>query len=113
VKLLAGVGELEITEADVAGGGAKPAGSIGLAGTGFEAFVYIAEAVDMKVLKQKFSKELEKDLKFIQGLKAKLANENFLRNAPAELVEEEKRKLEDAAARTSKIESWLREMERN
>jgi valyl-tRNA synthetase len=112
VKLLAGIGELEITRTDDAKAEKKkPAGSIGLAGTGFEAFVYIAEAVDMNVLRQKFAKELERDLKFIQGLKAKLANENFIKNAPPELVDGERRKLDESIARTSKIESWLKEME--
>jgi len=109
VKLLAGMGELAIESAD---GETKPAASIGLAGTGFEAFVHIAEAVDMGILSQKFAKELERDTKFIQGLKAKLANENFLKNAPPELVEGERRKLEESTARTSKIQSWLKEMER-
>jgi valyl-tRNA synthetase len=108
VKLLASLGELEIAEASL--GGEKPAGSIGLAGAGFEAFVHIAEAVDMAALKQKFSKELEKDKKFIGGLESKLANENFLKNAPPELVEGEKRKLADALDRTGKLESWLRDM---
>ncbi|WP_043923499.1 valine--tRNA ligase [Leadbettera azotonutricia] len=108
VKLLAGLGELEIAEA--AAGGEKPAGSIGLAGAGFEAFVHIAEAVDTAALKQKFAKELEKDKKFIGGLESKLANENFLKNAPPELVEGEKRKLADALDRTGKLESWLRDM---
>ena len=110
VKLLAGIGELTIntaTEIET-----KPAGSIGLAGAGFEAFVYIAEAVDMGILRAKFAKEQERDLKFIQGLKDKLANEKFIQNAPPELVEGEKRKLEESTVRTAKIESWLKEMER-
>ena len=109
IKLLAGIGELTLELASASS--QRPAGSIGLAGSGFEAFVYIAEAVDMKTLRQKFAKELEKDLKFIQGLKGRLANENFLKNAPPELVEGEKRKLDESIARTSKIEVWLKEME--
>ncbi|MCL2602354.1 MAG: valine--tRNA ligase [Treponema sp.] len=108
VKLLAGIGDLAIERAGEAG--QKPAGSIGLAGAGFEAFVYIAEAVDMDTLKRKFVKEQEKDLQFIQSLKAKLANENFLKNAPAELVEGERRKLGEAETRAAKINSWLGEM---
>jgi valyl-tRNA synthetase len=43
--------------------------------------------VDLAFLKQKFSKDLAKDGKFITGLRAKLSNENFLKNAPPELVE--------------------------
>jgi valyl-tRNA synthetase len=108
VKLLAGLGELEIAGSAASGG--KPSGAIGLAGTGFEVFVFIAEAVDMAALKQKFSKEIEKTKKFIAGLESKLANENFLKNAPRELIEGEKRKLEEALGRADKLESWLGEM---
>ena len=108
VKLLAGIGELEILRGS--GAAERPSGSIGLAGAGFEAFVYIAEAVDMNALKEKFSRELEKDSKYIQQLGAKIANENFIRNAPPELVEGEKLKLEEAAGRTAKLEAWLKEM---
>jgi valyl-tRNA synthetase len=108
VKLLAGIGDLEI--AGTVDGEKKPAASIALMGNGFEAFAFIAEAVDMKMLKQRFAKELEKDLKYIEGLKAKLANENFLKNAPPELVAEEKLKLEDSFNRTGKLESYMRDM---
>jgi valyl-tRNA synthetase len=52
VKLLAGIGDLEIVSASGQGAAsdqqAKPQGSIGIAGNGFEAFVFIAEAVDVK-----------------------------------------------------------------
>jgi valyl-tRNA synthetase len=89
---------------------AKPQGSIGIAGSGFEAFVFIAEAVDIKLLRQKFEKELEKDRKFIEGLKARLANGDFLKNAPPELVEGEKLKLEEGLRKTGKLESYIRDM---
>jgi valyl-tRNA synthetase len=108
VKLLAGIGDLENVNASE--GEAKPQGSIGLAGNGFEAFVFIAEAVDIKLLKQKFDKELEKDRKFVENLKARLANEDFLKNAPPELVEGEKQKLEESLKRTGKLESYIRDM---
>jgi len=104
VKLLAGIGDLEIDQQ------AKPQGSIGLAGNGFEAFVFIAEAVDIKLLKQKFDKELEKDKKYVSNLKARLANGDFLKNAPPDLVEGEKQKLEEGLKRTDKLESYIKDM---
>jgi valyl-tRNA synthetase len=107
VKLLARIGELEI---QAVSGGARPAGSIGLVGSGFEAFVYIAEAVDMALLKQKFTKDIEKDHKFILALEAKLINQNFLKNAPPELVVGERAKLEDALKRISKLEAYIKDM---
>jgi valyl-tRNA synthetase len=107
IKLLANIGDLETGNSV----GERPKQAIALAGTGFEAFVFIAESADIAYLKQKFSKELEKDRKFIDMVSKKLANENFIKNAPAPLIEEEKRKLEDALTRTKKIESYLNDME--
>jgi valyl-tRNA synthetase len=105
IKLLAGLEHLEFDS-----GQGKPPGSIGLAGNEFEAFVFIAEAADMKLLREKFTKELEKDRKYIESLKGKLANDSFLRNAPPELVAEEKLKLEECVKKTGKIESYIRDM---
>ncbi|MDR2478431.1 MAG: valine--tRNA ligase, partial [Treponema sp.] len=106
VKLLAGIGELEIKAA----AGARPAGSIGLVGRGFEAFVFVAEVVDTAALRQKFGKDLERDRKFMQALRTKLANEQFVKNAPPELVAAEQAKLEECLKRTDKIESYLRDL---
>jgi valyl-tRNA synthetase len=119
VKMLAGIGELEIA----AGGGEtdkaeRPAGSIALvgrsrnsrSGTGFEAFVYIAAAADLGALKAKFGRNIGKDRAFIAGLRAKLDNGNFLKNAPPELVAQERTKLEDAVRRTEKLESYIRDL---
>jgi valyl-tRNA synthetase len=106
IKLLAGMGELLIEDE-------KPGtekGAIGLAGTGFEVFVFVAEAVDTAALKKKFTGDLEKDQKYIDGLRAKLANEQFVKNAPPELVEEQRGKLEEAVKRTEKLKSYLKDL---
>jgi valyl-tRNA synthetase len=112
VKLLAGVGELDLEESE--SGAAKkhrPAGSIALVGSqgDFEAFVFIA-AADLGALKQKFNRDIEKDRTFITSLGAKLRNEKFLEKAPAELVAAEKLKLEEAIRRTEKLESYIRDL---
>ncbi|MDR1286884.1 MAG: valine--tRNA ligase [Treponema sp.] len=109
VKLLAGLGEFE-----TAAGGARPEGSIGVsggrAGFVFEVFVCIAGAVDTEALKKKFGRDLEKDRRFIEGLKSKLSNGDFLKNAPPVLVEGEKAKLQDALARAGRIEAYIRDI---
>jgi len=105
IKLLAGIGELSIEETQQ-----RPGGSIGMAGAGFEVFVFVAEAVDTQALKKKFQNDLERDRRYIDGLKAKLANEQFVRNAPAELVAEQKTKLEETLLRTEKFENYLRDL---
>jgi valyl-tRNA synthetase len=127
VQLLAGIGELELEESaapgpDAAAGSAqpsgkgRPAGSIALVGgrspggIGFEAFVFIAAAADLGALKQKFSRDIEKDRRFIKNLTDKLRNEKFRQNAPAELVAGEKAKLEETIKRTEKLESYIRDL---
>jgi valyl-tRNA synthetase len=124
IKSLAGIEDLtlEAPPAETAEGGAagaraaRPAGSIALAGgraaggTDFEAFVFIAGAADLEALKRKFSRDLEKDRVFVTGLRARLANGKFLHNAPAELVAEENLKLEEAARRVEKLESYIRDL---
>jgi len=109
IKLLAGAGELQI-EAASGTSSERPSGSIGLAGTGFELFVFVAEAVDTAALKKKLSGDLEKDRKYIEVLKAKLANEQFVKNAPSELVEEQKTKLNETIKRTEKFADYLRDI---
>jgi valyl-tRNA synthetase len=132
VKSLAGLGELTVETAgdggadsagstDGAGGvgrmdqSPRPAGSIGLTGgrsaggTDYEAFVFIAGA-DLGALKQKFGRDIDRDRKFAASLRARLENEKFLRNAPPELVEAEKHKLEETARRIEKLESYIRDL---
>ena len=110
VKMLAGIEQLDIRPQD-GSSNERPSGAIALTANRFIIFVFIADAVDMGFLKQKFKKELEKDLKYIAGLNAKLANENYLKNAPPLLVEGEKLKLEESLKRTTKLESYISSME--
>ena len=108
IMLLAGIGELAIENEDAQS--KRPSGSIGMAGNGFELFVFIAEAVDTAALKKKFALDLEKDSKYIESLRAKLANDQFVKNAPEQLVAEQKTKLEETIRRTEKFSSYLRDI---
>jgi valyl-tRNA synthetase len=73
-------------------------------------FAFVAEAVDTAALKKKFNSDLERDKKYIEGLRAKLANEQFVKNAPEQLVEEQKTKLDETLKRTEKFTSYLRDL---
>jgi valyl-tRNA synthetase len=106
IKLLPGIGDLQIEEAKEG----RPAGSIGMAGAGFEVFVFVAEAVDTQALKKKLTGDLERDLKYIEGLRAKLANEQFVKNAPPALVDEQRSKLEETFKRTEKLGNYLKDL---
>jgi valyl-tRNA synthetase len=107
IKLLSGIGELNITllceqpyTPDTG------SGSIGMVGHGFEVFVFIGEVVDLSALKKKFANDLEKDRKYIENLQTKLTNEQFIKNAPAQLVAEQKAKLDEAIKRTEKFQNY-------
>jgi len=106
VKLLAGIGELGVEGAKEG----RPSGSIGMAGAGFEVFVFVAEAVDTQALKKKLSGDLERDLKYVEGLRAKLANAQFVKNAPETLVAEQRSKLEETLLRTEKLKLYLKDL---
>jgi valyl-tRNA synthetase len=106
IKLLGGISELTIES----GGSSRPQGTIGMAAAGFEVFVFVAEAVDTQALKKKFTNDLEKDNKYIESLRTKLTNEQFVKNAPAELVLEQKTKLEETIKRTEKFSVYIRDL---
>ncbi|MDR2953401.1 MAG: valine--tRNA ligase [Treponema sp.] len=103
IKLLAGFGELEICSAEIG----RARGVICMAGKDFEMSVSVSEAVDTSALKRKFASELERDRKYAEGLRAKLANAKFTDNAPAEIVSEQRVKLEETRRRVEKIETYL------
>jgi len=106
IKLLAGASEVAFS----ASAPGRQEGAIGVAGKGFSAFVFIRDAVDTQLLAQKFTKDLEKDKKFLAVLEAKLANDNFVRNAPAELVAEEQAKLPGLRDRIQKVQTYIRDL---
>jgi len=111
IALLANVEHIDFEALGSAGQASRPQGSIGLVGKGFETFVFITDAVDKAQLLAKFKKDLEKDVKFRSILEAKLGNANFVSNAPADLVAQERTKLEDVQERIKKLESYLRDLE--
>ena len=107
IKHLAGIGEFSIECAD---GQNRPSGSIGMAGQDFEVFVFIAQAAETGALKKKFLNDLERDSRYIESLRAKLANEQFVKNAPAHLVAEQQEKLRETLLRTEKLASYIRDL---
>ena len=111
IALLANLRGLSVRAAGESSAADAADGALSVAGTGFEAFVFIGEAVDVHALAAKWKKECEKDAKYIAGMEAKLANENFTKNAPAELVEGERVKLREAAARLEKTAAYIARFE--
>ena len=102
IELLAGMKSVDFVEA-------KPARAIGTVGSGFEAFLIVDESVNLEALKAKFNKEIETQTKYAQNSERKLGG-NFAQHAPAELVEEEKKKLAECQNRIEKLKSYLQSL---
>ena len=102
IELLAGMKSVDFVDE-------KPARAIGTVGSGFEAFLIVDESVNIEALKAKFNKEIETQTKYAQNSERKLGG-NFAQHAPAELVEEEKKKLAEAQSRIEKLKSYLQSL---
>jgi valyl-tRNA synthetase len=86
------------------------AGSIPAVGTGFEAFVYIKEAIDLEKEIEKLQKELRNLEAALKRTTGKLANKAFLSKAPEEVVQKEKDKQEELQRRKEKIAGYVEEL---
>jgi valyl-tRNA synthetase len=89
-----------------------PSGSVAAAGTGFEAFVFIRDVIDIDKEIAKLRKEKDKMEKMVKQTTGKLKNERFLSNAPDDVVEKEKSKLAEFTERAEKINFYITELEK-
>jgi valyl-tRNA synthetase len=105
IALLTGSESLRITHQEV-----EKAGSIPAVGSGFEAFVYIREAIDPVREIEKLQKELGNIENALKRTSGKLANKAFLSKAPEEVVQKEKEKMEELKRRKVKISGYLAEL---
>ncbi|WP_038032934.1 valine--tRNA ligase [Thermonema rossianum] len=72
-----------------------------------ECFLVVEGSVDTEQLKADLLKELDYYRGFKQSVEKKLSNERFVQNAPAAVVEKERKKLADAEAKIAAIEESL------
>jgi valyl-tRNA synthetase len=105
IALLIGSDSLQITHGTV-----HRAGSIPAVGSGFEAFVYIKEAIDLEKEIDKLQKELRNLEAALKRSTGKLANKAFLSKAPKEVVKKEKDKQEELQRRQEKIAGYVEEL---
>ena len=62
----------------------------------FEFFIPLEEGFDKEKEINKLNKELDYNRSFLRSVEIKLKNENFLKNAPKNIIEKEKQKIKDA-----------------
>jgi valyl-tRNA synthetase len=68
------------------------------------------EAVDAKKAKENIQKEINFVKPFIKSLEAKLKNKSFVENAPKQVVEAERKKLEEAKEKMEKLAEQLKSL---
>lgn len=70
-------------------------------------YVALNQEIDVEAERVKMEKELEYHRGFIRSIEAKLSNERFVAGAPAQVVENERKKLADGQARIAILEESL------
>lgn len=75
----------------------------GIAG-GLEIFMPLEGLIDLEKERERISKEIERLQAFLVGLNNKLNNPQFVERAPAEVIEKEKQKQQDAREKVRKLE---------
>ncbi len=78
---------------------------------GGEAFIHLEGLIDLQAEAAKQQKERQKLEKYVLSIEGKLKNEQFVKNAPTELVEAEKAKLQDTKDKISRIDHNLKFLE--
>jgi valyl-tRNA synthetase len=106
IQMLAGVSKIDFIDTP----SAHPKGAIGTVGRGFEAFVVVGEEVDPAQLAARFEKEIEKEKQNVARVEGKLANTNFISNAPPDVVALEREKLEETRRRIAKLGSYVEDL---
>jgi valyl-tRNA synthetase len=84
-------------------GGAIPQSARQVVRADIEVVVPLKGLVDIDAEKARMQKEIGKAEKEIAGIEKKLANQQFLANAPAEVVEEQRTRLADEESRRTRL----------
>ena len=90
--------------------GAIPTGSIQTILDEATLALPIADIIDLDKERARLKKEIEKTHKDIKQISGKLSNENFLANAPEEVVSEQHRRKEEAEKLLAKLSSALEQL---
>jgi valyl-tRNA synthetase len=102
IKGLARLENLEIKEKIE-----KPEQSVGFVESGVEVYIKLEGVVDFEKEKERLNKEIDQLEKYVNSLNKKLNNKSFVDNAPEEVVEQEKGKLEEGNIKLGKLKDQL------
>jgi valyl-tRNA synthetase len=85
----------------------KPANSFSFIEDGVEYFIPFTGNVDVDAEKKKITEELDYTRGFLKSVEAKLSNERFVNNAPAQVLDGERKKQSDALTKIALLEEKL------
>lgn len=77
----------------------------------FEIYIPVKDIIDIEHEKKRLAKELQRTEQEIKFLNKKLMNEDFIRNAPKDVVKKDKEKYEELLTRSDKIKENLKVLE--
>ncbi|MEW5817101.1 MAG: valine--tRNA ligase [Spirochaetota bacterium] len=86
-------------------------GSVPLAGFGFEAYVFVKDVIDVPKEVAKLKNEISKTEKQLERVEGRLADSNFLENAPPEIVLKEKGIREELWEKLKKMRRYVKDLE--
>jgi valyl-tRNA synthetase len=90
----------------------KPEAAISFMVDAQEYFVPLSDRVDVEAEIAKLKEDLKYQQGFLKSVEKKLSNERFVNNAPAKVVDVEKKKKTDTVEKIEKIEEMLKNLEK-
>jgi valyl-tRNA synthetase len=96
-----------VNELTVGSGQARPQASASVVVGRNEVFIPLAGMINIDAERERLAKEIDQKERFLQGVRKKLANEHFVARAPADVVERERAKENDAEAEVSRLRAGL------
>jgi len=75
---------------------------------GIEILIPLGDLIDVTAEKKRIEEEVENLAQYIAGVESKLKNENFVKRAPAQIVDAERAKLASAKEKLAKLEVQLK-----
>jgi len=75
-----------------------------------EFFIPLEGDVDLKLEIKRLQKELDYNIKFLNSVENKLKNKSFVDNAPKDIIEKEKKKVNDSKSKIEAIKKALSDL---
>ena len=88
----------------------KPQASAASVVSGTEIYIPLEGLIDLDKERERIQKEIDRLQGFLKGIEKKLSNEQFVSNAPEEVVDKERRKKADTESSLQKLQDQLEEL---